>query len=107
MSIYNIHFIQNKQVGMFAIWDVLLKLILTLQWRHNGHDGVANPELYDCSGADEKKTSKLRVFGLCAGNSHVSGEFSAQMASDAEMFPFDDVIMSSYIANHVCSWLIS
>ena len=55
----------------------------------------------------KKKTSKLRVFGLCAGNSQVSGEFSAQMASDAEMFPIDDVIMSSYIANHVCSWLIS
>ena len=39
------------------------------------------------------KTSKLRVTGLCAGNSPGTGEFSAQMASYAEMFPFDDVIM--------------
>ena len=31
-----------------------------------------------------KKTSKLRVTGLCAGNSPVTGEFPAQMASDAE-----------------------
>ena len=35
----------------------------------------------------------LRVTGLCAGNSPGGGEFPAQMASNAEMFPFDDVIM--------------
>ena len=40
-----------------------------------------------------KKTSKRRVTGLCAGNSPVTGEFPAQMASNAEKFPFDDVIM--------------
>ena len=31
-----------------------------------------------------KKTSKLRVTGLCAGKSPVTGEFPAQRASDAE-----------------------
>ena len=31
-----------------------------------------------------KKTSKLRVTGLCAGNSPVTGEFPAQMASNTE-----------------------
>ena len=31
-----------------------------------------------------KKTSKLRVTGLCAGNSPVNGEFPAQRASNAE-----------------------
>ena len=31
-----------------------------------------------------KKTSKLRVTGLCEGNSPVTGEFPAQMASNAE-----------------------
>ena len=45
------------------------------------------------SGADKKKTSKLRVTGLCVGNSPGTGEFPAQMASNTEMFPFDDVIM--------------
>ena len=39
------------------------------------------------------KTSKLRVTGLCAGNSPVTGEFPAQKASKTEMCPFDDVIM--------------
>ena len=31
-----------------------------------------------------KKTSKLRVTGLCAGNSLMTDEFPAQMASKAE-----------------------
>ena len=35
-------------------------------------------------GADQKKTSQLRVTGLCAGNSPVTGEFHAQRASDVE-----------------------
>ena len=40
-----------------------------------------------------KKTSKLRVTGLCDGNSPLTGEFPAQRASDAENFPFDVAIM--------------
>ena len=40
-----------------------------------------------------KKTSKLRVTGLCLGNSPVTGEFAAQMASKGANVPFDDVIM--------------
>ena len=32
----------------------------------------------------DNKTSKLRVTGLCAGNSPVTGEFPAQMASNVE-----------------------
>ena len=36
------------------------------------------------SGADKKITSKLRVTGLCAGNSPVTGEFPAQRDSNAE-----------------------
>ena len=40
-----------------------------------------------------QKTSNLNVTGLCAGNAPVTGEFPAQRTSDAEMFPFDDMIM--------------
>ena len=47
------------------------------------------------SGAETNKTSKLRVSGLCERNSPVTGEVPAQRASNAEMFPFDDVIMKS------------
>ena len=31
-----------------------------------------------------KKTSKLRVTGICVGNSQVTGEFPTQKASNAE-----------------------
>ena len=36
------------------------------------------------SGEKSQKTSKLRVTGLCAGNSPVTGEFPAQRASNTE-----------------------
>ena len=38
------------------------------------------------SGADQRK-HQPRVTGLCAGNSPVTGEFPAQMASNAENVP--------------------
>ena len=61
----------------------------SLQWRHNGRDNVSNPQLHDCLlnllfRRRSKKTSKLRITGLCAGNSPGTGEFPAQMASYAE-----------------------
>ena len=60
-----------------------------LQWRHNEHDSVSNHQPHDCLlnrlfGRRSKKTSKLRVTGLCAGNSPGTGEFPAQMASNAD-----------------------
>ena len=61
----------------------------TLQRRHNGRDSVSNHQTYDCLlnrlfRRKSKKTSKLRVTGLCVGNSPGTGEFPAQMASNAE-----------------------
>ena len=51
--------------------------------------GVSNHKPRDCLlnrllRLRSKKTSKLRVTGLCAGNSPVTGEFPAQRASNAE-----------------------
>ena len=62
---------------------------VSLQWRHNGSDSVSNHQPHDCFlnrlfRRRSKKTSKLRVTGLCAGNSPGTGEFPAQMASNAE-----------------------
>ena len=61
----------------------------TLQWRHNGRHSVSNHQPHDCLlkrlfRRRSKKTSKLRVTGLCAGNSPGTGEFPAEMASNAE-----------------------
>ena len=61
----------------------------TLQWRHNERESqitsltiVYSTVLF--SRHWSKKTSKLRVTGLCAENSPVTGEFPEQMASNAE-----------------------
>ena len=60
----------------------------TLQWRHNERDGVSIRQPYDCFlnhlfRRRSKKTSKLRVYGLCAGNSPVTGD-RWHRAGDAE-----------------------
>ena len=70
-------------------WVLQRKITMTLQWRHNDHDSVSNHQHHDCLlnrlfRRKPKKTSKLRVTGLCAGNSPGTGESPAQMASYAE-----------------------
>ena len=72
----------------------------SFQWHHNGRDVVSNHQPRDCLlnslfWRRSKKTSKLRVTGLCEGNSPGTGEFPAQKVT-RKMFPFDDVIMSWY-----------
>ena len=62
---------------------------MPLRWRHNGRHSVSNHQPHDCFlnrlfRRRSKKTSKLRVTGLCAGNSPGTGEFPAQMASNTE-----------------------
>ena len=63
--------------------------ICTLQWRHNAHDGFSNYQPHDCLlnrlfRRRSKKTSKLRITGLWAGNSPVTSEFPTQRASNTE-----------------------
>ena len=70
-----------------------------IQWRRNDRGGVSNHWRLDCLLSRlfrrrSKKTSKLRVTGLCEGNPPVPGGFPSQkMASYAENIPFDDVIV--------------
>ena len=70
---------KRTQQGLFA----------TLRWRHNDYAGVSNHQPHGCLlnrlfKRKSKKTSKLRVTGLCVGNSPGTGEFPAQKASYAE-----------------------
>ena len=63
--------------------------IMTLHWRHNDRVGVSNRQPHGCLlnrlfRRRSKKTSKLRVTGLCPGNSPMTGEFPAQMACNAD-----------------------
>ena len=70
------------------IWKVLFSES-TVQWRHNGRDGVSNHQPHDCLlnrlfSRRSKKTSKLRVTGHCTGNSPVTGELLAKKTTNEE-----------------------
>ena len=59
---------------------------ITVQWRHNKRDGrLKSPasRLFPnrIFRRRSKKTSKLRVTGLCAGNSPVTGEFNTSVSA--------------------------
>ena len=71
---------------------------LTLHWRHNDHDGVSNHQPHGCLlnrlfRRRSKKTAKLRVTGLCVGNSPGPVNSPHKGPVTRKMFPFDDVIM--------------
>ena len=77
-----------QRVKLLA-WNTITQCHRALLWRHNDRDGVSYHQPRDCLlnrlfRRRSKKTSKLRVTGLCAGNSPVTGEFPAQWASNAE-----------------------
>ena len=72
----------------------------TLEWRHNDRDGVSNHQPHNCLlnglfGPRSNKTSKLRLTGLCEGNSPGTGEFPSQRPVTWKMFPFEAVIMKT------------
>ena len=75
-------FVLNKRQDIILTNEILA---FPLQSRHNGHDSVSNHQRHHCLlnrlfGCRSKKTSKLRVTGLCVGNP----PGTAQMASNAE-----------------------
>ena len=72
---------------------------LDTEMYHNKRDGVSNHRRHDCLlnrlfTRRSKKTSKLRVTGLCEGNLPMTGGFSSQRSSNAEKVIFDDVIIT-------------
>ena len=100
ISSYLVQSTREVRKFKYCVWSRLVKppddqclctslSVITLRWRHNGRDSVSNHQPHDCLlnrlfRRRSKKTSKLRVTGLCAGNSPGTGEFPAQMASNAE-----------------------
>ena len=72
-------------LGVFLGWTATH----LLQWRHNERGGASTHQPKDClvnrlSRRTSKKTSKLRIIGLCAWNSPVTSGFPAQKASNVE-----------------------
>ena len=83
---------------------------MPLRWRHNGRDSISNHQPHYCLlnrlfWRRSKKTSKLRVTGLCVVNSPGTGEFPAQMASNAENVPIwwrHHVLLDTIVENGEC-----
>ena len=76
---------------MFSVLRQWYSVSCILQWCHIERGGVSNHWrldyfLLNCLfSRRSKKTSKLRVTGLCKGNSTVTGEFPAQRTIHAEI----------------------
>ena len=80
-------------------------LIVSLRWRHNERDSVLNHQPHDCllNGLfrrRSKKISKLRVTGLCVGNSPGPVNSPHKGPVTRKMFPFDGVIMLWIVWQH-------
>ena len=70
----------------------------SLQWRHNGRNGVKNHMRLDCllnywsrCRSSRQMETFFALLACCAWNSPVTGEFPAQRPVTRKMFPFDDV----------------
>ena len=81
LTIWHHWFLRNRLQMCLRLFDSIFyihgrrELVpLPLPWRHKDHDGVSNHRPYGCLlnrlfRRKSKKTSKLRVTGLCVGNS--------------------------------------
>ena len=85
------------------LWDsgTVSGPVKSVQWRHNDHDGVSNHQPHVCLlnrlfRRRSKKTSKLHVTGLCAGNAPGPVNSLHKGPVTRKMFPFDDVIMYNF-----------
>ena len=87
------------------------KYCITLQWRHNERDGVSIHQPHNCLPNRlfrhrSEKISKLRVTGLCAGNSPVTGEFLAQRASNAENISINvSIWWRHHVSSRMTQWV--
>ena len=92
----------TKQIDRKLHGSYREEITRTLQWRHNARDGVSNHQPRHCLlnrlfRRRSKKTSKLSVTGLCAGDSPVNSPHKGPVTR--KMFPFGDVIIRSILAN--------
>ena len=94
--------------NVFHITGPFWCISTALHWRHNDHDDVSNHQPHGCLlnrlfRRRSKKTSKLRVTVLCAGNSPGPVNSRHKGPVTRKMFPFDDVIMWSPVDLPQCA----
>ena len=83
------HELVGNYAHLITQWEYHPIIRMTLQWRHNERDGVPNHRRLNWLPKHmlrhrSKKSSTLRVTGLCEGNSPVTGEIPTQRARKAE-----------------------
>ena len=88
----------HERIDSYDDGEWFRKLVSSLQWRHNGGDGVSHHHPYECLlnrsfRRRSKKTAKLRVTGLCVVNSPGPVNSPHKGPVTRKMFPFNDVIM--------------
>ena len=89
---------EGIQIKPHKLFFLIYKQNITVHWRHNDHDGVSNHQPHGCLlnrlfRRRWKKTWKLRVTGLCAGNSQGPMNSPHKGPVTRNKFPIDDVIM--------------
>ena len=90
------HVLQGYFSGRGQSYD--LRSLQSLQWRHNGCDGVSNHQPQDCLltrlfRCRSKKISKLRVTGFVRGIHRWPVNYPHKWPVTRKMLPFHDVIM--------------
>ena len=68
----------------------------TLQWHHNGRDGVSNHHPYVYSGADHRKYQSSAPLAFVPGIHRWPVNSPHKGPVTRKMFPFDDVIMKTH-----------
>ena len=89
---------QRVNIHLLYSYSRFRRAECALQWRHNERDGVSNHRRLACLlkrlfRRRLKKTSKLRLTGLCEGNPSWPVDSPHKGPATRKMFPFDDVIM--------------
>ena len=95
---------RNKLLEEYDLNRIKCMCFTSLQWRHNGRDGVSNHHPHDClptvySGADQRKHQSSASLAFMRGirrwpvNSPHIGPVTQKK------FPFDDVIMTRRITH--------
>ena len=82
----------------WKVFECLPVMKFSLQWRHNGRNGVSKHRCLGCLHnrllrRRSKKTPKIRVTGLCGGIHRWTVNSPHKWPITRKMFPFDDVIM--------------
>ena len=93
---YSLFGYQQRDMGVPHCWTFVWRIRVWLGPPHTHYNDVIMGAIASqitsltivystvYSDADQRKTSKLRITGLCVGDSPGTGEFPAQMASNAE-----------------------